>query len=62
MVTLSVLTKIVTPAITLLTRQLILNVALLEKKMQKIRRDTLCNWKNIIYVGYCIKCMKQGVG
>ena len=32
------------------------------KKMQKIRRETSCNSKNIIYVGYCIKCMKQGVG
>ena len=28
----------------------------------KIRRDTSCNSKNVIYVAYCIKCMKQGVG
>ena len=28
----------------------------------KIRRDTSCSSKNVIYVAYCIKCMKQGVG
>ena len=28
----------------------------------KIRRDTSCNSENVIYVAYCIKCMKQGVG
>ena len=28
----------------------------------KIRRDTSCSSRNIIYVAYCIKCMKQGVG
>ena len=27
----------------------------------KIRRDTSCNSKNVNYVAYCIKCMKQGV-
>ena len=42
-------------------RQLILNVTLLEKNA-KIRRDASCNSKNVIYVAYCIKCMKQGVG
>ena len=26
----------------------------------KIRRDTSCSSKNIIYIAYCIKCMKQG--
>ena len=24
----------------------------------KIRRDTTCNSKNVIYVAYCINCMK----
>ena len=28
----------------------------------KIKRDTSSNSKNVIYVAYCIKCMKQGVG
>ena len=28
----------------------------------KIRRDTSCNSKNVIYVAYCIKYLKQGVG
>ena len=28
----------------------------------KIRRDTSCSSKNVIYVVYCIKCIKQGVG
>ena len=28
----------------------------------KIRRDTACSLRNVIYVAYCIKCMKQGVG
>ena len=28
----------------------------------KIRRDTSYNSKNVIYVAYCIECMKQGVG
>ena len=28
----------------------------------KIRRDTACSSRNVIYVAYCIKCMKQGVG
>ena len=27
----------------------------------KIRRDTSCNSKNVIYITCCIKCMKQGV-
>ena len=28
----------------------------------KIRRVTSCSLKNVIYVAYCIKCMKLGVG
>ena len=28
----------------------------------KIRRDTSCSSKNVIYVAYCIKCRKKGVG
>ena len=31
-------------------------------KKYKIRRDTSCSSKNVIYVAYCIKRMKQGVG
>ena len=31
-------------------------------RKQKTRRDTSCNSKNLIYVAYCTKCMKQGVG
>ena len=32
------------------------------KKLQKTRRDTSYNSKNIIYVGYCIECKNQDVG
>ena len=28
----------------------------------KIRRVTSCNSENVIYVAYCVKCIKQGVG
>ena len=28
----------------------------------KIRRDSNCNTKNVIYLAYCKKCYKQGVG
>ena len=28
----------------------------------KIRRDASYNLKNVIYVAYCMKCMKQGIG
>ena len=28
----------------------------------KIRSDTSCNSKNVTYVAYCVKYMKQGVG
>ena len=59
MVTLNVLTKIVTPTITLLTKQLECNAI---GRKYKIRRDTSCNSKNVIHVAYCIKWMKQGVG
>ena len=31
-------------------------------KKYKIRRDTSYNSKNVIYVAYYIKCMKEGVG
>ena len=31
-------------------------------KKYKIRKDTSCNSKNVIYIAYCIKFMKQGVG
>ena len=28
----------------------------------KTRRDASCNLKNVIYVAYSIKCIKQGIG
>ena len=28
----------------------------------KTIRDISCKSKNVVYVAYCIKCMKQGVG
>ena len=48
--------KIVTSVITLLMTQLTLYVMIL------VRRDPSCNSKTVIYVAYCINCMKQGVG
>ena len=48
--------KIVTSVITLLMKQHTLYAMLL------VRRDPSCNSKTVIYVAYCIDCMKQGVG
>ena len=31
-------------------------------RKHKIRGETSCNLKNVVYVAYCIKCMTQGVG
>ena len=28
----------------------------------RIRRDSICSTKNVIYLAYCKKCHKQGIG
>ena len=59
MVILNIFTKIVTPAIFVdESTDIECNAT---RRKYKIRRSTLCNSKNVIYVAYFIKCMKQGV-
>ena len=53
--------KDVTPAKTLLTIYRLLNV-LQQKKTFKIRRYLTCTTPNMIYLAYCTKCDKRGVG
>ena len=32
------------------------------KRVYKVRQSTSCVSKNIIYIGFCLNCLKQGVG
>ena len=34
----------------------------LPKKVYKVRRSTSCVSKNVIYIAFCLNCLKQGVG
>ena len=32
------------------------------KRVYKVRRSTSCVSKNVIYIAFCLNCLKQGVG
>ena len=32
------------------------------KRIYKVRRSTSCVSKNVIYIAFCLNCLKQGVG
>ena len=45
---------------TLWSQKVVLNISL--QRVYKIRQSTSCVSKNVIYIAFCLNCLKQGVG